>query len=64
MERMQDQLVHFVRIISRVAGTYGLPMGSLRIFYDTTAGCIAFNDKGILYLNLRYFEVWRECNLC
>lgn len=63
MEHMQDQLAHFVRIITRVSKIYGLPMGSLRIFYDTTAGCIAFNRKGIIYLNLRYFEAWREYNL-
>ena len=63
MERMQDQLAHFVRIITRIANVYGLPTGSICIFYDTTAGCIAFNRKGILYLNLRYFEAWREYKL-
>jgi len=62
MERKRERLIHFVNIITPIAEIYDLPMGSLRIFYDITSGCIAFNRKGTLYLNLRYFEVWREYN--
>ena len=57
---MQDQVNRFVGILTRLAEIYDLPMDSLRIFYDTAAGCIAFNRKNSIYLNLRYFEVWRE----
>ncbi|KAI9455535.1 hypothetical protein HD554DRAFT_273220 [Boletus coccyginus] len=58
MERKRERLIHFAGIITPIAKIYDLPKGSLRIFYDITSGCIAFNRKGTLYLNLRYFEVW------
>ncbi|KAH0828719.1 hypothetical protein J3R83DRAFT_3128 [Lanmaoa asiatica] len=59
MESMREPLAHFVRIITPISKIYKIPVGSLRIFHDD-AGCIAFNCKGILYLNLRYFKAWRE----
>ncbi|KAH0828805.1 hypothetical protein J3R83DRAFT_3253 [Lanmaoa asiatica] len=58
--QMENVNVYIGQVIARIAEIYGLPMETLRIFYDVTAGCIAFNCKSVLYLNLRYFEVWRE----
>ncbi|KAF8555454.1 hypothetical protein OG21DRAFT_1483894 [Imleria badia] len=58
MERMHEPLTHFICIILQIAKIYIVPPESLRVFWDDAAGCIAFNCKGILYLNLRYFEAW------
>ncbi|KAI6004333.1 hypothetical protein EDC04DRAFT_2908168 [Pisolithus marmoratus] len=60
MERMHGPLGRFVDIIITLSEIYRISTTTLRVFYDTSAGCIAFNCGGIIYLNLRYFEVWRE----
>ena len=57
---MQDKVNRFAVILTNLAKIYDLPMNSLCIFYDTTAGCIAFNREKTIYLNLLYFEAWRE----
>ena len=58
---MHDILVRFVKVITPVVEVYGLSLELLHIFYDVTGGPIAFNRDGSIFLNLRYFEAWREC---
>lgn len=60
MERMHGPLARFVDIIITLSEIYHFPTTTLRIFYDVSGGCIAFNCQGIIYLNLRYFEVWHD----
>jgi len=49
-------LDHFLDILKPVAEVYGLSTRSYCVF--VTAGCIAFNRQGTIYLNLQYFEKW------
>lgn len=60
MEHMRGPLARFVDIIITLSEIYRISTTTLRVFYDVSGGCIAFNCRGIIYLNLRYFEVWRE----
>ncbi|KAI6159818.1 hypothetical protein EDD17DRAFT_1761872 [Pisolithus thermaeus] len=60
MKRMHDPLARFVDIIITLSEIYRIPTATLRVFYDVSGGCIAFNSRGIIYLNLRYFEVWHD----
>ena len=59
--RMRDPLARFIYVVTPLAEIYSLPMTSLHIFYDMAGGLIAFNRNGSIFLNLRYFEAWREC---
>lgn len=61
MTRMRDPLARFIHVVMPLAQIYNLPMTSLHIFYDMAGGLIAFNRNGSIFLNLRYFEAWREC---
>ena len=45
-----------------LAEVYRLPLTSLHIFYDLAGELIAFNRNASIFLNLRYFEAWRESN--
>ncbi|KAF8119380.1 hypothetical protein EV363DRAFT_1511706 [Boletus edulis] len=58
MARMQGPLARFVDIIITLSEMYHISTATLHIFYDVSGGCIAFNCRGTIYLNLRYFEVW------
>ncbi|KAF8431347.1 hypothetical protein L210DRAFT_3487780 [Boletus edulis BED1] len=60
MARMQGPLARFVDIIITLSEMYHISTATLRIFYDVSGGCIAFNCRGTIYLNLRYFEVWHD----
>ncbi|KAF8431278.1 hypothetical protein L210DRAFT_3651176 [Boletus edulis BED1] len=60
MARMHGPLGRFVDIIISLSQIYHFSTEKLRIFYDVSGGCIAFNRGGIIYLNLRYFDAWRE----
>lgn len=60
MTRMRDPLARFIYVVIPLAEIYHLPMTSLHIFYDMAGGLIAFNRNGSVFLNLRYFEAWRE----
>ena len=57
-----EPLGRFASIITSIAGVFKIRMTSLRIFYDVPRGPIASNRGGTIYLNLRFFEEWRECN--
>lgn len=46
-----------------LARVYNLNLANLHIFYDTKGVLIAFNRNGSIFLNLRYYEEWRKCNL-
>lgn len=60
MESKRGPLARFVDIIISLSKIYDIPTETLRIFYDISEGCIAFNCRGVIYLNLRYFEVWHD----
>lgn len=60
IESKRGSLARFVDIIISLSKIYGIPTDTLRIFYDVSGGCIAFNCRGVIYLNLRYFEVWHD----
>ena len=60
MQRMYGPLDRFADILISLSTIYRVPLKSLHIFYDDSRGCIAFNRRETIYLNLRYFEVWRE----
>ena len=60
MERMHGPLARFGDIIVSLSEIYHISTDKLVVFYDISGGCIAFNHQGIIYLNLRYFKVWRE----
>ena len=63
LEVKHEPLDHFASIIIPIAGIFELQTKSLHIFYDVPGGPIAFNREGAIYLNLRFFDEWRECNL-
>jgi hypothetical protein len=60
---MHDILIRFVDVLTPVVEVYGLSLTVFHVFYDVTGGPIAFNRDGSIFLNLRYFEAWRECYL-
>ena len=60
MERMHGPLARFGDIIGSLSEVYHISTDKLAIFYDVSGDCIAFNFQRIIYLNLRYFETWRE----
>ncbi|KAF9219018.1 hypothetical protein BS17DRAFT_468537 [Gyrodon lividus] len=60
MERMHGPLARFVDIIISLSEIYRISTTTLHVFYDISGGCIAFNCRGTIYLNLRYFEVWHD----
>ncbi|KAI6094461.1 hypothetical protein EDD16DRAFT_1684922 [Pisolithus croceorrhizus] len=64
MKRMDGPLVRFVDIILTPSEIYSISTTTLRVFYDVSGGRIAFNCGGTIYLNLRYFEIWRGWILC
>lgn len=55
-----ESLSRFVRIIGDLSTIYELPITSLHVFYDVEGGLIAFNRNASIFLNLRYYEAWRE----
>jgi hypothetical protein len=56
----QGTLLRFVEVVRLLAGIYKIPPTSLHVFYDLAGDVIAFNRAGSIFLNLRYFEAWRE----
>ena len=64
MARMRNPLARFIHVVTPLAQIYSLPLASLHVFYDMAGGLIAFNRNGSIFINLRYFEAWRECRWC
>lgn len=60
MTLKHDSLARFIDIIKPLGEVYKLPPTSLHIFYDAGGEMIAFNRNASIFLNLRYFEAWRE----
>ena len=46
----------FAILLSEIGAVYNLPAKALHIFYDEDGGTIAFNLKGSIFANFRYFE--------
>ena len=61
MQTKNESLARFIYTIRPLQEVYTLPPTSLHIFYDRAGDLIAFNRNASLFLNLRYFEQWREC---
>ena len=57
-----EPIDRFASIIIPMASVFRLRMSSLRVFCSVPLGPIASNRGGTIYLNLRFFEEWRECN--
>ncbi|KAI6027972.1 hypothetical protein PISMIDRAFT_91498 [Pisolithus microcarpus 441] len=60
MERMHGPLSRFVDVIITLSEIYHISTSTLHVFYDVSGGRIAFNCGGIIYLNMRYFEIWHD----
>lgn len=60
MDRKHDVLARFVKILQPLCTVYKLPIISLQIFYDLRGVLIGFNRNASIFLNLRYYENWRE----
>jgi hypothetical protein len=58
-----DSINRFLGIIRPLKRVYKLPDASLHIFYDLAGPLIAFNSNGALFLNLRYYEGWRQYHI-
>ena len=56
----RDSIARFIHIIQPLRQIYKLSPNSVHIFADTKGGTIAFNRNASLFLNLRYYEAWRE----
>lgn len=54
-------IARFIHVMTSLARVYNLNLANLHIFYDTKGVLIAFNRNGSIFLNLRYYEAWREC---
>ena len=61
VDRRHDSLTRFTPILDQLRAVYKLPLSSLHIFCDVSGQLIAFNRNGSLFVNLRYYEAWREC---
>jgi len=60
LKMKSDPLVRFIHVIKSLAYVYDLGLTNLHIFYDTKGGVIAFNRNRSIFLNLCYYEAWRE----
>ena len=60
MEQKHDVLARFLDVLKPLLEVYTIPQTSLHIFADKDGRFISFNRRGILFLNLRYFEAWRK----
>jgi len=56
----KDSLARFIHVLKPLCDIYKLPVSKLHVFYDTSGQLIAFNRSASLFVNLRYFEAWRE----
>lgn len=55
-------IMRFDTLLSALVDVYALPKGIMNIFYDMPeeSQMISFNRNGNIFLNLRYYEAWRE----
>lgn len=60
LQSKHDSLARFVHLARALGEVYSLPQTSLHIFYDISGELIAFNRNASLFLNLRFYEAWRE----
>jgi hypothetical protein len=59
MKQKHDVLARFLEVLQILVEVYEIPHSSLHIFADKGGRFILFNRRGILFLNLLYFEAWR-----
>jgi hypothetical protein len=53
----------FASLLHEVAEVYNLPKKALHIFYDESGGTIAFNSKGSIFANFRFFAQLHQKNM-
>jgi hypothetical protein len=58
--KREASIGRFLQVIEVLTRVYSLPKESLHVFYDEEGGLIAFNRNASVFLNLRYWEAWRE----
>ncbi|CAG8558092.1 5895_t:CDS:2 [Funneliformis mosseae] len=49
------QLNRFLNVLKRLAEVFQLASEVIHIFYDTNSSSVAFNSKGALFFNLKFF---------
>ena len=59
LEEKSDTIAHFVKVVVPLQDVYQLPPTSVHIFYDCSGSTVAFSCNAGIFLNLRYYEVWR-----
>ena len=59
MKQKHDVLARFLEVLKILLEVYTIPQTSLHIYADKGGRFISFNKRGILFLNIRYFEEWR-----
>lgn len=56
-------IAQFTELLLPLINLYGLPSKGIHVFYESAANAISFNQNGSIFLNLRYYETWREFNI-
>ena len=51
----KDSIAAFVWVLSECASIFALSSSTINVFHDESGAAIAFNSKGSLFCNLRYF---------
>ena len=65
MEAKKGVITRLIGVMMPILDVYQLPLTRIHIFYDPDGGPITFNRNGSIFVNLRYYEVWRTCHfLC
>ena len=63
MKTKKDAIARFIHVVMPIRDLYQLPPTSVHIFCDLAGSTIAFNRNASIFLNLRYYEAWRTCNI-
>ncbi len=56
----RDIIARFVHVMTTLSKIYSLPMENMHIFNEDEGTVIAFNRNGSIFLNLRYYLLWRK----
>lgn len=63
LKTKKDSIARFIHVIIPILELYQLPATTVHIFCDLAGSTIAFNRNASIFLNLRYYEAWRMCNI-
>ena len=59
MKQKYDVIARFLEVLQHLVEVYEIPRSSLHIFADKEGRIILCNRRGVVFLNLVYFEAWR-----